>query len=338
MPRQSRIDAPGALHHIINRGMERKKIFKDDEDYENFIGRLSELLPATGTICFAWSLMPNHFHLLLQTGKTSISKLMMRLLTGYAIYYNRKYKRSGHLFQNRYKSILCEKDSYLKELVRYIHLNPMRSKIVKTVEQLNKFPYTGHRVVKGNAKVDWQETDSILSLFADKQSLARRRYGQYVKEGVNQGRIKELTGGGLVRSYGGWKNIRQLRQSDTFLKSDERILGESEFVEQVLNEAMETEKRLNKWKRQKVKETEIRRISAGLFGISLKSILSTTRKRQVAKARQVYCYWMSNDLGVSMTELAVKLNISLPTISRSVKKGEVLTEENGWLLENFIKR
>ncbi len=243
MPRQSRIDAPGALHHIINRGIERRKIFREEEDYQNFIERLSNILKSTGTICYAWSLMPNHFHLLLQSGQTPISKVMMRLLTGHAISFNRKYKRSGHLFQNRYKSILCQKDPYLKELVKYIHLNPLRLKIVKSIDELNHYPYTGHCALKEHLDNDWQETDFVLSLFGDTQSVARRRYGLYVKEGIDQGRIKELTGGGLIRSYGGWKNVHEIRQSDIFLKSDERILGESDFVTQVLNEAKETNKR-----------------------------------------------------------------------------------------------
>lgn len=114
MPRQARIDAPGAVHHIIARGIERGKIFRDDEDRENFISRLGDLINETKTQCFAWALIPNHFHLLLKTGTVPISTLMRRLLTGYAVNHNRRHFRSGHLFQNRYKSILCQEDAYLK--------------------------------------------------------------------------------------------------------------------------------------------------------------------------------------------------------------------------------
>jgi len=128
MPRQARIDAPGAVHHIIARGIERGKIFRDDEDRDNFIKRLGDLLTETQTKCFAWALIPNHFHLLMKTGAVPIATIMRRLLTGYAAGHNRRHFRSGHLFQNRYKSILCQQDTYLKELVRYIHLNPVRGK------------------------------------------------------------------------------------------------------------------------------------------------------------------------------------------------------------------
>ena len=112
MPRQARIDAPGALHHIICRGIERRKVFRNDTDRVSFLDRLGRILTESATFCLAWALMPNHFHLLLRTGNLPIAGVIRRLLTGYAVTFNRKYKRHGHLFQNRYKSILCQKDPY----------------------------------------------------------------------------------------------------------------------------------------------------------------------------------------------------------------------------------
>ncbi len=139
MPRLARLDAPGVLHHIIIRGIERRKIFRDDKDKNNFTDRLSILLPKTQTACYAWALLSNHAHFLFRSGSAGISTLMRRLLTGYAIYFNRKYRRHGQLFQNRYKSIICQEDIYFKELVRYIHLNPLRAKIVSDIKGLNKY-------------------------------------------------------------------------------------------------------------------------------------------------------------------------------------------------------
>ena len=124
MPRKARIDAPGALHHIIVRGIERRKIFYNDRDRDNFLERLGVVLTETSTPCFAWTLIPNHLHLLLRTGSTPIATVMRRLLTGYAVTFNGRHRRHGQLFQNRYKSILWQADLYLLELVRYIHLNP----------------------------------------------------------------------------------------------------------------------------------------------------------------------------------------------------------------------
>jgi REP element-mobilizing transposase RayT len=144
MPRRARIDAPGALHHIMVRGMERRDIYLEDEDRLDFMKRLSGLLTETRTECFAWALMSNHFHLLLQTGDVPVATVMRRLLTGYAVRFNHRHKRHGALFQNRYKSILCQQETYLLELVRYIHLNPLHAGLVMDLKELDAFAFSGH--------------------------------------------------------------------------------------------------------------------------------------------------------------------------------------------------
>jgi putative transposase len=108
MPRKARIDSPGALHHIICRGIERRKIFIDNADKNNLVARLGRVISETQTPCYAWALIDNHFHLLLKTGNMPIATLMRKLLTGYAVSFNLRHNRTGHLFQNRYKSILCQ--------------------------------------------------------------------------------------------------------------------------------------------------------------------------------------------------------------------------------------
>jgi putative transposase len=126
MPRQLRLDAPGTLHHAMGRGIETTKIFRNENDREDFIKRIEQLCSNGSWIVYAWALLSNHFHLLVRTGNQALSRNMRRLLTGYVINFNRRHKRHGHLFQNRYKSIICEDDPYLLELTRYIHLNPAR--------------------------------------------------------------------------------------------------------------------------------------------------------------------------------------------------------------------
>jgi REP element-mobilizing transposase RayT len=202
MPRQARIDAPNALHHIIVRGIERRKIFHDDRDRKSFLERLGGILEETSTACYAWALLPNHFHLCLRTGTHPIATVMRRLLTGYAVTFNRRHRRHGHLFQNRYKSILCQEDRYLLELVRYIHLNPLRAHVVKDIKELDSYPYVGHSVILNKKKNGWQDAEYVLALFGSKKAAARRQYRAYVEEGIAQGRRPDLTGGGLVRSLG----------------------------------------------------------------------------------------------------------------------------------------
>ena len=139
MPRSARLDAPGVLHHVIIRGIERRKIFRADTDKDNVIERLSIMLPETQTTCYAWALS-THAHFLFRSGRSAISPVIRRVLTGYAISFNRKYRRHGQLFQNRYKSIMCQEEIYFKELVRYIHLNPLRAKIGADSKGLNNYP------------------------------------------------------------------------------------------------------------------------------------------------------------------------------------------------------
>jgi len=138
---------------------------------------------------------------------------MRRLLTGYAVSFNRRYKRHGQLFQNRYKSIICQKDAYLKELVRYIHLNPLRAKIVSDICELNSYAYCGHSVLMDKKKRPWQDSGYVLSFFGKSLRESRKRYVQYVKSGIEQGRRPELVGGGLIRSLGGWQAVKNARFS-----------------------------------------------------------------------------------------------------------------------------
>jgi REP element-mobilizing transposase RayT len=225
MPRKARIDAPGALHHIIVRGIERTKIFRYNYDRKNFLHRLSELIPETRTDCFAWTLTPNHFHLLLKTGSVPISVLMNRLLTGYAGWFNKKHKRHGQLFQNRYKSILCQEDLYFKELVRYIHLNPLRSEIVSDMNELDTYPWCGHSVIMGNNSQSWHNIDYVHGFFSKKKRAAVKKYRSFVKKGLSESGLPDLSGGGLVRSAGGWTELKAIRKTDAFDNWTTSFLG-----------------------------------------------------------------------------------------------------------------
>ena len=145
MPRQARLDAPGTLHHVMVRGIERRVIFRDELDRADFVTRLAALVKIGALVIYAWALLPNHAHLLVRTGSRPLPRSMRSLLTGYAGAFNRRHKRVGHLFQNRYKSIVVEEEPYLLELVRYLHLNPLRAKILSDLRALDRYPWTGHR-------------------------------------------------------------------------------------------------------------------------------------------------------------------------------------------------
>ena len=332
MPRKARIDAPGALHHIIVRGIEKRQIFKDDKDRHQFIKRLDDVLTETETPVYAWALMPNHAHFLLKTGLTPIATIMRRLLTGYAGYFNRRHRRHGHLFQNRYKSILCQEEAYFRELVRYIHLNPLRARLVEDIKALDTYSYSGHSAVLGSVTRDWQQVDYVLGFFGKTKSAARRAYRHFVEKGISQGRRHDLTGGGLVRSLGGWTALRALRGSTVRIKGDERILGDSDFVEAVLRDANEQLTRRYQLQTKGFDLEQVAERVAQVLDISLEIVWEKSRRPQVAVARSLLCYWASKELGMSMTELAKRLNLTQPAISIAARRGEKIARENQYRL------
>ena len=330
MPRKARIDAPGAVQHIIVRGIERKKIFRNDADRKNFTTRLSTVVSQTQTTCYAWALIPNHVHLLLRTGATPIATVMRRLLTGYAVSFNLKYKRHGQLFQNRYKSILCQEDRYLKELVRYIHLNPLRANLVSDLKALDRYRWCGHSVIMGKLLGDWQNTDDVLKLFGKNISSARRDYRSFVFKGIAEGSRPDLTGGGLIRSLGGWHQVKALRRIRIRLKCDERILGDSEFVEQVLKEA---EDRLERRYALEAKgydfEQVVERV-AQVMNMNASDVLKRSKDSQTVKARSLLCFWANRDLGMTTVEISRRLKLSQSAVSRSSMRGEKLALRNSF--------
>ena len=326
MPRKARIDAPGALHHIIVRGIEEKAIFRDVVDRKDFLKRLGVILLDTETSCYAWVLMRNHVHLLLRTGLAPIATVMRRLLTGYAVSFNHRYRRHGHLFQNRYKSFLCEEQLYLKELVRYIHLNPLRAKAVKDINQLKRYAFCGHSVLMGKRKKDWQDCRYVLRLFGESVSAARRSYGAYVAEGVSQGRRSDLVGGGLVRSVGGWSTLKGLRGSGPRIKGDERILGSSDFVERVLKEANEQlEQRLQLDASGPGLDELIGKVAV-TFELPVSDLKTSSKHRRIVQARAVLCYLAVRKLWFSCADVARRLNISPNTVSMAVSRGQKIED------------
>jgi REP element-mobilizing transposase RayT len=183
MSRPLRIEFPNALYHVTARGDRREDIFEDDADRRMFLDTLAEVIDQFNWVCYAWCLMDNHYHLLIQTPDGNLSKGMRQLNGVYTQASNRRHKRVGHLFQGRFKAILVDSDSYLLELSRYVVLNPVRAGVVKSP---GAWPWSSYRASMGREEAPpWLAVDGLLAQFGKRRALARERYARFVAEGIN---------------------------------------------------------------------------------------------------------------------------------------------------------
>ena len=316
MIRQARLDSPGTLHHVMIRGIEKRRIVDDEHDRQDFVRRLALLAQETNTPVYAWALMSNHAHLLLCSGTLGLAKFMRRLLTGYAVSYNLRHRRHGHLFQNRYKSIVCDGDSYFIELVRYIHLNPLRVELAKDLRQLERYPYCGHGAILGTQSSPWQECDSVLAQFSQREAEAKEAYRRYVAEGVALGRRPELVGGGGSRSAGEWFAVKSPRPRGVGESSDERILGSAEFVERVLREADARMLRQSGLKKTKRHAERMVAKACKKEGVSLAELRSGSRRGKLPAVRVKIVQRLVEAYGVPTAEVARQVGISTSGVSK----------------------
>ena len=326
MPRQARLDAPGALHHIMVRGNDRAKIFRDNEDKAKFLARLGKIVEETRCAVYAWVLMDNHIHLLFRSGEKGISAVMRKVLTWYAIYFNRRHRRTGHLFENRYKSILCEEDRYLLALIQYIHLNPVRAGMVTTIIELDRYPWCGHSAVMGKRECVWMDTDYVLFQFNDTKRRARTAYRKFVEEGFRMGKNPELTGGGLVRSKGGWSKVLSARRRGQREEYDERILGSGDFVNAILKDAEEKQLRQIKLKRAGRTIANIITEECKKRKISASEIQAGIRRQKVSETRAAIAFLGREELGLSAAEMARHLGVNTSSIVRTLDRVEKQAE------------
>ena len=325
MPRGPRLDAPGSLHHVIARGIERRLLFVDDIDRQDLLRRLAALAAGTGTAVFAWALLPNHFHLLVRTDTAPLSDFMRSLNTGYAVGFNRRHRRAGYLFQNRFKSFLVEEEPYLLELVRYIHLNPLRAHLVRTLQELDGFPWTGHAAVLGRIERPWQAVQSVLALFGGKPHEARAAYRDFVAKGVAEDRRPELAGGGLQPRRGAWlRRWENIRGRDVWA-FDERILGSPEFMERVLGEHADAAAA----DPPVLSPTQVASLLSALLphaaaqcGAAPAEVTSSSHRTAAVAGRTLLSYVAVLHLGISSNAVARFLGVTRQSVRRGLQRAD----------------
>jgi hypothetical protein len=247
--------------------------------------------------------------MLLRPSAGNLGQFMRRLLTGYAVTFNLRHHRSGHLFQNRYKSIICEEDPYLLELVRYIHLNPLRVGAVKDMSSLKSYPWSGHGVLMGSRTLPGQNIAEVLGYFGKRMSTARKNYQSFVEEGISQGQREELRGGGLGR-------VLKIAGNQQLTAYDGRVLGSGEFVER-----LQQEKELSEKLAGRIPLTALIEQVAKILGTEPQKLRERGRKTTVADAKGIICYVGVRRFGYSGEQVAKALGITRSGVCRGASRG-----------------
>ncbi len=325
---------PGGYYHVIGRGLERRYIFKARIDKLDFLARMGDNLERANAHCLAWALMSNHYHFLVQVGEEPLSRLMAPVLGGFASSYNRRIKRCGYVFQNRYQSILVDEDCYLLELIRYIHLNPVVAGMITDVSGLKDYPWTGHAGMTGKHRQTWHSVNAALAYFGAKTRQARPAYVRYMQESEKDPQDTSFSGGGMIRSHGGWESIERLRKEHIACIGDERILGSSEFVTSALRQdslwTQQPTRLANAgWNIEKLAEWVCHST-----GIDQDNLLLKARGGKLSEAKSILCYLGARELGLTIREIADFLSISQPSATAWVRKGEAHCKANAITLES----
>ncbi len=316
----------GALHHVMVRGIERRAIFMDDLDRARFLLRLEVALRLAGTTCFAWALMPNHVHLFVRTGPKPLALAMHNLGTSYAMDFNRRHGRVGHLFQNRYKALAVESDGYLLEVIRYIHLNPVRAGILPDVASLEDYPWTGHGVLMGRRAARFQSVEEVLALMGRSPAEARSRLQSWMSAPLPADpRVPPGGGKGKTGRMGCAAEDPHPAAVSAAGSPEE---GESQEEEPKAE-------RTPRWIRANTLRNEgwnlarLTRFVCGAMGVSAEELAEGRRSRPASRARAVIAWFAWSDLALSQEALSGPLGVSANALSARMEFGRRTAEAMG---------
>jgi putative transposase len=245
---------------------------------------------------------------------------MRKVLTGYVVNFNRRHRRYGHLFQNRYKSIVCQEDRYLLELVRYIHLNPLRAGLIRELRQLDRYPWSGHGALMGKLERAWQATEYVLSFYG-KNGTRQKEYRKFIARGRKLGHRPELVGGGLVRSLGGWSEVLAMRRRGKKPASDQRILGDSAFVKAITADGNDFLKKNLRISEPRLDIQDLAQRVCNKFNLSPCELCAGSRRQDGVKARRALAWIAVCELGFSGADVARFLGVTNSCITRFVSAG-----------------
>lgn len=291
MARKPRIEFEGAFYHVISRGNARQNIFLSDSDFQRYLAYLGEYQRLYRFRIFAYVLMTNHVHLLLETSKTPLSKIMQRLNSRFSLSFNRIHLRIGHVLQGRYQALLCDKESYLLELTRYLHLNPVRAKIVRRPDE---YPWSSYHAYFGRREQVDVDTHPVLIQFGATVKAGRERYRRFVLEGMADGHRSEYYAGIEGRMLGSEQFIKALQKKFPVTSRDRRQVT----VMELLNKA------------------------GAFFGKRPSEFKGSGKQRHLVEVRRWIAYVGCRHMDIHPSELARELGVDPSCISQSVRKIE----------------
>lgn len=292
MARPPRIEVPGALYHVIARGNQRRTIFRDAVDYRRYLDLLARYQQRQGFTLYAYVLLPNHLHLLLSPGRFALSKTMQGLQQTYTRHFNQRYRVVGHCFQGRYKAILCQSDAYLLELVRYLHLNPVRAGLVPTAA---RYRWSSHRLYLGGRDTGGVAVEAVLRQFSSIRERAVAAYRAFVQAGVPAG-----------------------HRADLYTVVAQRFLGDERFAERMERESH----REVGWAPVDVSIQRIADQVGRLLGPRHTSLCGPGRSRQAARARAVIAFIARQEAGLPLKTVATYFGRDDATLSLAVQRLE----------------
>jgi putative transposase len=292
MARKPRIEYEGAFYHVITRGNQRQRVFKGSDDFQKYINLLAFYKERYKYSLYAYVLMSNHLHLLIETRTIPLSKILQGINQSYTMYFNRKYKTVGHLFQGRCKVILCDKDAYLLSLIKYIHLNPVRANIAKAA---GEYRWSSHRSYDKQKNNDLVDTDQVLRMFSEDKSQARKLYRAHIDDSI------------------------EVKKEDIYKTVSQRILGEEKFVDKVMekiDERFENKRKHHEYSLKKIVET-----IGKMRGITLKQLREKSKNRERLTVRKLASL-AAREFGYKGKEIAFYLQKDPSVITRYFKEGE----------------
>lgn len=298
MARKPRIEYEGALYHVITRGNQRQTIFEDKTDHDKYLEVLAGYKERYHFHLYAYVLMKNHVHLLIETTDTPLSKILQGINQTYTLYFNRKNKTVGHLFQGRYKAILCDKDEYLLALVKYIHNNPVRAKVVKN---LSEYLWSSHQAyAEKTCLSNLVNTEQVLRMFSENKAKARQLYKAYMGDNV------------------------PVTRETIYSTVDQRVLGDEHFVDYIM------EKNVGELKKEAKKREHslpaITKAIESVLGVTLKDMQGRSRDKGLVKAKKLFCL-MALKYGYSGREIGRYMGKD-PAIVTRYGKAKMLYEKD----------